>query len=94
MGLTGDLHYSEILEQVVHAERILAQDALERITQQQQNPLQEEEESSEKKKNKKKHGVASDLEVVRNIVFMGTYFLVLLVVGFLFVFAVWSTRNV
>lgn len=77
MGLTGSLHYSEILEQVVHAERILAQEAVKRITQEQLNPSpvevdeQEGETSLLKKNNRKKHGVASDLEVVRNVVFMG-----------------------
>lgn len=75
LGLTGSLHYSEILEQVILAERILSQEALERMKQEQQQPGNdddEEEEISIKNKNKKKHGVASDLEVVRNIVFMGT----------------------
>ena len=79
MGLTGSLHYSEILEQVILAERILSQEALERMKQEHQqqresgnnNNDKDDKEISIKNRNKKKHGVASDLEVVRNIVFMG-----------------------
>jgi hypothetical protein len=66
MGLTGDLHYAEILEQVIHAERILAVEALQRRTPlhmqvHQQNP----DESATSIKTKNKPG--SDLDVVRNI---------------------------
>jgi len=68
MGLTGSLHYAEILEQVVHAERILAHEALERMAQTQEEL---EKGTSQRKINRKKQGLASDLEVVRNIVFMG-----------------------
>ena len=83
MGLTGSLHYSEILEQVILAERILSQEALERMKQEHQQQLvsgtndEDDKEISIKNKNKKKHGVASDLEVVRNIVFMGTFICIL-----------------
>ncbi|CAB9508659.1 RNA methyltransferase RlmN [Seminavis robusta] len=69
MGLTGSLHYSEILEQVIHAERILAKEALERRTLQQENNNNNNNEQS--KKQSKKDKTNTDLDVVRNIVFMG-----------------------
>ena len=78
MGLTGDLNVAEILEQVVHAERILAQEALERRTLRQRQepatPVGDDERDTANKTNTKPMELASDLDVVRNIVFMGKYF--------------------
>jgi adenine C2-methylase RlmN of 23S rRNA A2503 and tRNA A37 len=71
MGLTGDLHYAEILEQVIHAERILAKEALQRRTLLQQQSPDENAAAQQKPQIKKKNKVSTDLDVVRNIVFMG-----------------------
>ena len=68
MGLTGSLHYSEILEQVIHAERILAAEALERRTlsepQQQQQQFADDNQQQTSKKpnnNKKRDKAKTDL---------------------------------
>jgi len=88
MGLSGNLLYAEILEQVVHAERILAQEALERRALQQQIPTTYEHTTTTTRTGGDKNRImgardqkpskagkgkknASDLDVVRNIVFMG-----------------------
>ena len=78
MGLTGDLRYAEILEQVIHAERILAKEAVERRVLQQQ---QSDTENGKGQKSKQYFGKSStDLDVVRNIVFMGTSLIYLVIV--------------
>lgn len=83
MGLTGNLSYTEILEQMIHANRILAKEALERrALQEQQNAMVDQDnnnnnnnksnndqQSAKRRKNKNKEN--SDLDVVRNVVFMG-----------------------
>jgi adenine C2-methylase RlmN of 23S rRNA A2503 and tRNA A37 len=69
MGLTGNLSYTEVLEQVIHAEIILAQEALERRTL--QSSVSEEENSGNRKT---KNNQSKDLDIVRNIVFMGMGF--------------------
>ena len=62
MGLQGNLRYYEILEQVVHADRILASEAAQRAQQQEMT-------KSSSRNNRVR--LASELDVVRNVVFMG-----------------------
>lgn len=68
MGLTGNLSYTEILEQMIHAQRILAQEAKERRAVQRTIPSQENSQSNQRKT---MNSVGGDLEVIRNVVFMG-----------------------
>lgn len=76
MGLSGNLTAGEILEQMVHANRILAEEWLDerrRRQQQQQRELDEECKEAGGADHKKKNGKQSDskLDLVRNVVFMG-----------------------
>lgn len=73
MGLTGDLRYAEILEQVIHAERILAKEAMERRVLRGQGTNTNNSKGKSQKQHLRKDN--TDLDVVRNIVFMGTSFL-------------------
>lgn len=57
MGLSGNLTTAEILEQLVHADSVLAAEY---------TMLQEQEDPNGSRKNKK-------LDVIRNVVFMGMY---------------------
>ena len=57
MGLSGNLTTAEILEQLVHADSVLATEY---------SMLQEQEDPNGSRKNKK-------LDIIRNVVFMGMY---------------------
>jgi sorting nexin-8 len=63
MGIRGNLTSYEILEQVIHANRILAGEAMEQIAMNEQIVTNE---TKQKKKN-----LSKSLALVRNVVFMG-----------------------
>ena len=67
MGIRGDLCSGEILEQLVHAGRILAADSLLDKKKRNKNNIIVAADGSEKKKSE------TSLDFVRNVVFMGEY---------------------
>lgn len=65
MGLSGNLSAGEILEQIVHADRILAQEWKDR---------QRNGENSALRANSTKRDEPLNLDLISNVVFMGTCF--------------------
>jgi hypothetical protein len=91
MGIRGNLTAGEILEQLVHADLFLAKESLERRQQHIQNLTKQHQQQSQKMNPPPQVVLSRNLDLVRNVVFMGVSYVSCWVAASVCQFRVWLT---